>query len=480
MKSRHDSWGYGAALPAGAATAVMVWFGTGLRPWWPLLWFAPLPVLLMALRSSARRTALLAALAWLAGSLNLWLYFHEVLHMPARAWAPVFLVPALVFAAAVLLFRALMRRGAWWSALLAFPAAWVSFEYLVSLISPHGTAGGLAYTQLNLLPLLQLASLAGPWGMSFVLLFFPAMVAASLHLRNVAPEKALRVLTLGLGAIVLVLAYGAIRFSLPSPGPEVKVGLIASDAPGNVAVADESASSERLFGDYAAAAEGFADRGAQVIVLPEKLGVVTDSSSSAVDAIFQSLADKTKAQIVVGVVRVSPPAKYNEARIYAPGAPPLTYHKRHLLPPFESALKPGDTLTLLPEASGTWGVAICKDMDFTPLAREYGRAGAGLMLVPGWDFGVDRRAHGHMAVMRGVESGFSVARAAKEGYLTVSDDRGRILAETRSDSAGPFAMLVADVTAGHRGTLYLRLGDWFAWLVLAGLAFALARATLKM
>ncbi len=74
--------------------------------------------------------------------------------------------------------------------------------------------------------------------------------------------------------------------------------------------------------------------------------------------------------------------------------------------------------------------------------------------------------------MRGVEDGFSIVRAAKDGYLTVSDDRGRILAETRSDSA-PFATLLAEVPVVHNATLYLLLGDWFAWLTIAILGFTL-------
>lgn len=56
----------------------------------------------------------------------------------------------------------------------------------------------------------------------------------------------------------------------------------------------------------------------------------------------------------------------------------------------------------------------------------------------------------------------------------MSDDRGRILAETRSDAA-PFATLVADVPAVHDTTLYVLLGDWFAWLALATLVFALVQ-----
>jgi apolipoprotein N-acyltransferase len=99
------------------------------------------------------------------------------------------------------------------------------------------------------------------------------------------------------------------------------------------------------------------------------------------------------------------------------------------------------------------------------------------MLVPAWDFTLDRLYHGHMAIMRGVESGFGIARAARGGYLTVSDSRGRILAEKQSNSA-PFATLLANVPAVHDNTVYLMLGDWFAWLTLATLAFTLARLAL--
>jgi apolipoprotein N-acyltransferase len=113
-------------------------------------------------------------------------------------------------------------------------------------------------------------------------------------------------------------------------------------------------------------------------------------------------------------------------------------------------------------------------MDFTALSRDYGRAGAALMLVPAWDFGVDGFLHGRMAVMRGVESGFSVVRAARRGTLTVSDHKGRILAEAPSDTS-PFATLMARVPAVHAETLYQHLGDWFAWLALAGLALAIGQ-----
>ena len=459
-------------LAAVAITAILIWFGSGLEPLWPLLWFAPLPILLVALYGSASAAAWSAASAWLLGSLNLWHYLHNVLSAPSAVLAGIFLGPALVFAAAVLVFRALAQRGHFGFSMLSIPAMWVSMEYAVNLSSPHGTAISLSYSQLKFLPVLQLASVTGPWGISFVLLLFSSSIAIGFFLWRKDRPQALRILTAGVGAIVLVLAFGTVRLLLPVGGTEVRVGLIASDEPRNVHVADDGAPTTRLLSDYGVEVERLAAQGAKVIVLPEKLGVLVEPEASSTDSLLQDLADKTRTTIVVGLIDVAPPLKFNQARIYSPAAPLLTYAKHHLLPPFESNLNPGKTLALLPQPAATWGVAICKDMDFTPLSRQYGAAGIGLMLVPAWDFDLDRTWHGHIALMRGVESGFSIARAAKRGYLTVSDNRGRVVAESRSDS-GPFVTLLADVPQMHAATFYILAGDWFAYVAFALLAAAL-------
>jgi apolipoprotein N-acyltransferase len=458
----------GAALVVCISTATLVWFGNGLDPWWPLLWFAPLPVLWFALRSARWSTAAIAFIAWFAGSLNLSRYFH-VLGMPLVASLSIFMGEALLFVAAVMLFRALVLRAAWWSALFAFPAVWVACEYLRSLLWVHGTAANLAYSQLNFLPFLQLASIAGPWGMSFLLLLFPAAIAIGIHLHRERPNEAIHIVSAAFSAIALVLIFGAVRLAKPL-GPTVRVGLVASDQAANIA--DPGADTQRLLQRYSVMAKQLAAQGAQAIVLPEKLGVVLDSDTQSTDFMFQSSADHASETTVVGQLHVSAPVKYNRARVYAPDSTAQNYDKEHMLPPFESNLRPGTSLLVLPRQAQTWGVAICKDMDFTSPSRQYGKARVGLMLVPAWDFNVDRSWHGHIAVMRGVEDGFSLARAARNGFLTVSDDRGRIVAETRSDSA-PFATLIADVPATHDDTLYLTFGDWFAWFTLGLLAFSI-------
>jgi apolipoprotein N-acyltransferase len=247
MESGADGSPFVAGVAALLLTAALVWFGTGLAPWWPLIWLAPLPVLLFAVRAPWTGAVLAASLAWLLGCLNWWHYFHDVLHAPATVFL-LFAIEALVFALAVLLFRALLRRRAHWSALLAFPAAWVSFEYLLNLTSLHGTFGSLSYSQLGFLPLLQVASLTGPWGVSFAPLLFSTTLATAWQLRG-RRSTPWRVLGAGLGAIGLVLLFGAWRLAQPAVGPIVKVGLVASDAPQYRGVVDEGPPTARMFAD---------------------------------------------------------------------------------------------------------------------------------------------------------------------------------------------------------------------------------------
>ena len=472
------AYGLGATL----ATALMIYFGTGLTPYWPLMWFAPLPVLLFAVEASGWGAALAGACGIMLGLLNLWSLFHDSLAVPLPILAQIYLSEGVVYALALTLFRALMRRKAYWSALLALPAVVVSFEWFLNLSSPHGTGGSLAYSQLGFLPFLQLASVTGPWGMSFLLLLFPSALAIGIHLAETERRKARQISGTAAGLVALVLVFGTVRLFIPPAGAPVKVGLVSSDGP-NEDVADDGVPTAKLFQAYAQPVADLAEKGADVVVLPEKLGVAVQPDMKSVDAELQSLAEQTHVRVVVGMLRVVPPTptdaikvKYNEARIYTPGAPVMSYDKEHMLPPFESKLTPGTSLTLMDASAGngTWGVAICKDMDFTELGREYGEAGAGLMLVPGWDFYRDWIQHGHMAIMRGVESGFSVVRSAKGGSLYVSDDRGRILGEVKSDSA-PFSSLLVSVPQSHDKTLFLILGDWFAWVALALLVFCLAQ-----
>src|SRR3954470_13341316 len=106
MASAPDLRRAGAVL-AVAATAALVWLGTGLHPWWPAVWMAPLPVLVYAAGASWWRAAIAAAIAWLAGMLGFWHYLHDVLRIPGGFAAQFYAGETLAFTLGVLLYRAL-------------------------------------------------------------------------------------------------------------------------------------------------------------------------------------------------------------------------------------------------------------------------------------------------------------------------------------------------------------------------------------
>jgi len=218
-----------------------------------------------------------------------------------------------------------------------------------------------------------------------------------------------------------------------------------------------------LLGEYAAEIHRVTPAGTQVVVLPEKIGRVSESNLVEVDALFSSAASAIHAAIDLGLVRKTPSGAFNSSRFYsADGKLEANYDKHHLLPGVEPE-KPGCKRVVLDESSARWGLQICKDMDFPKLSREYAGDGANLLLVPAWDFNLDRWLHARMAVMRAVENGFALARSARNGLLTLSDNRGRIIAEATTVS-GRFVAVTGKVSVALEETFYAQTSDWFAWL----------------
>lgn len=459
------------AAPCLAISAALFFLGTGLAPLWPLTWLAAIPLLWIALRVSSGQGFFVAAAAYGLGQLNEWSYARRVL--PASVVASVLLASACVFALGVLLFRSCVLRRKLWQAVLIFPAFWVAVEFTVAMLSPHGTFGNISYSQMDSLPILQVASVTGIWGISFCILLFASTIAVLLTSGPAStkiPVVAGTVLFLA-----IVLGFGFWRLAAtPKNSPTIKVALIASDAPENIN-ADTAGEAALLFQRYADHMTPLAQQGVQLFVLPEHSGPVTNGSQADTDAFWGQLAKQTGAFIAIGIDRIMPNVSWNQVRLYAPNGEFIgSYNKHHLLPHWEDQFAPDVNRTVLSMPSGKWGMEICKDMDFPRLSRQYSEDGIGLLIVPAWDFVDDGWLHGRMAILRGVESGFSIARSAKLGVLTATDDRGRVLAQR--NTLGPaFASVIVDVPVRHDATLYSRFGNWFAWL--CAILFVLALVT---
>jgi len=461
---------YVLAAPCLAISAALFFLGTGLAPLWPCTWLAAVPVLWLAPRVSGRYAFFVAAAAYALGGLNEWSYSRQVL--PTWLVASLLFFGACLFGLGVLLFRSRIACHKVWQAALIFPAFWVTVEYLISVISIHGTFGNISYSQMNFLPLVQIASVTGIWGITFCMFLFAATATVVLSAEPNSRKLPVAVATcIFLGC---VFGYGMWRLAVrPKDSPTVKVALAASSAKGNF-FAGSPEELHAILARYADALKTLSRQGVQLIILPEHTGPVTDASQADADALLSAMAKDTGAYVSIGIERISTNLSRNQERLYSPnGGLVATYNKHHMLPPFESQFTPDTKRTVLDEPSGKWGVEICKDMDFPRLSREYSQDGIGMLIVSASDFVADGWLHGRMAVLRGVEGGFSIARSANLGILTATDDRGRVLAERDTIMGPAFVTTIEDIPVRHDATIYSRFGDWFAWLCLAMFLVAL-------
>jgi apolipoprotein N-acyltransferase len=450
----------GAAIVSGALTAL----ATSLEPLWWAAWLAPIPLLIAAFGSSYRTTWLLVAIATLAGLAGRVSY--DVVFLGPVGVAAVAFFSVLVVAVIVTLTRTMVQRQHYLLAVIFYPAATSGLGTVVAAVSPHGTAANLAYSQMTFLPVIQIAALVGAAGVVFTLALFSVLIAIAWHCRADL-SRVLVVCGLPSFVVIAVLGYGLIRLSQGEDLRSYSVGLTVSD---NASAASGRAvdPNDKSWTEYVATIAGLANEGAKVVVWPEKIAPLDQPAVERVRKLLADAARQSGVYLLAGVAVIGSDHLENRAWLFTPSGELIAdYSKQHLVPGFEGGFRPGDE-DVVRSINGTrFGLAICKDMDFVQLGHAYSRLGVNAMLVPAYDFYTDAWLHASMAMLRGVEGGFSVIRPARHGLLIVSDRYGRVLARKASTEGNVVNLEMAAPVGPGEPTVYAQFGDWFGWLCVA-------------
>lgn len=451
-------------IPAGIVFSGMCWYLsgglTGAR--WYLYWLAPVPVLFISFYTRGWPAFFIAFIAYFIGRLS-WLPYLLTVLPVAVAILFTLLLP-LVFATVLVAGRRIILRSSHWSSAFVFPALWVSFEYLMFLFSRDGTAGSIAYTQSNFLPLIQIASITGIQGITFLLIFFPSAIAVALFYRQ-DRRTVTWLMSILSGLLIVVLVTGIMRVSRGPVGKKVKVALVAIDEKNYHNVYDPDPRNQldiaKLYLEEIAA---LAPR-AQVLILPEKAIIVNDSTSAIISQLFMNAAKSLDITIIAGVTRIKKDYYENNAWVISAEGKLLTDYQKVNLFEGEAAegFKPGNTIGLFDHGESKAGIAICKDLDFQQFMNKYGKEKIAVLYVPAWDFVQDAWLHDRMAILRGVEGGYAIVRNAREGRLSISDYRGKVLYEAGSENKA-FTVLTGEVPVEMNPTIYSKTGNWFSLL----------------
>ncbi|MEV4259662.1 hypothetical protein AB0J52_41430, partial [Spirillospora sp. NPDC049652] len=261
--------------------------GTGLHPVFVLTWLAPLPLLWATARMSGRVAFAASAAVWTAGQAPMVGYYHGVLETPVPLVVAILAGPALVFGGLAAVHRRLVLADRPLRAAGVFAAGWTSLEYALSLAMPHGAWWSLAYTQADVGPVIQVVSVTGVWGVTFLLMGVPAAVA-TMRPRAVGTAAALLGTVLGFGAVRMATA--------PRPDGET-VALLATEHP-NDEIDMAAPEGRALLAAYVTQARTIK---AAAIVLPEKNFVADDRTLPLLTGPLARLAAERRTVVVAGV-----------------------------------------------------------------------------------------------------------------------------------------------------------------------------------
>ena len=418
--------------------------------------------------------------------------YRGMVPFPTPIYIAVMLFYGLCFTLPYLGDRFLSHRLSPFLGTLVFPLILTSIEYLLSL-GPFGTWFSTAYSQYGNLALLQVLSITGLWGVTF-LIGWTASAGNALWEEWPISRRLPRVAVMcALVIIVTILAGGARLALFPPRGKTVRVaslsrvdGELHPDpkvvgrffgheplTPEEIATIRERAAA--IDNDLLNRSEREAKAGARIIFWGEANAPVLKEDESDLIRRGEVLAQSTG--IVLGMVLASwhlkstRPLENKIVLIQPNGTPAWEFFKAHPVPGGEAAISlRGDAkLRALDTPYGRLSSVICFDADFPQLLAQAGRLGTDLLLDPSNDWKAIDPWHTRMASFRAIEQGFNLVRHTSQGLSAAFDYQGQQLA-AMDHYVTTDRVMVAQVPIRGTRTIYALLGDWFAWMCLAGLA----------
>jgi apolipoprotein N-acyltransferase len=471
----------------------------------PLLaWIAIAMLILSSLEGSLGEAALRGLLFGVAFYLfsTPWIYTVMRQYGPLPSWEAAGVMALMILAASpyfvvFTLFLTWIARRNKDLALLAAPFLWVALELARARMPDIGFPWNLlGYAAAGNLALVQLASITGIYGLSFVVAAYNAIVVWQIrslsrprHISPIEPggKRRLRPSAAALNVFTLVILAVALigpRFVPAAQGTEA-AHLVQTNLPQSMeypANWDALHASDMFELDRITIAAGQKDHG--LVVWPEVPAPFSLAQTEFARR-AQEIARDSQSDFLLGVVGFEPGADgrlaaYNSAAMLDPqGRQQFHYDKIHLVPFSEyipwrdffwfarnliglaGDFRSGARYAVGNLPGGRFSVFICYEAVFPNEIRRFVLGGANLLINisnDGW-FGRSSAPAQHLAMarVRAVEHRRWLLRDTNNGYTVSVDPYGRVVArlpvDVRAELDAPYAFR-SDTT------FYTRWGDW--------------------
>ncbi|WP_020597045.1 nitrilase-related carbon-nitrogen hydrolase [Spirosoma panaciterrae] len=514
-----------ALLLAGAVCTLL------LSPKWLVpaaAWFAPVFFLYYVQHTTTRYKWLWLILALVPANV---LANLDVMPFPWFIMLAVILLDAGKTALLYALHRWLVRGQTAFIWTLAFPALWTVREFLEAQ-GDIGTFASVVNTQYAFPWLVQLVSVTGLWGITFLLYWFASVTVWAVQARQTGRPFRLG-MSLYAAVFVLVLIYGAARYYTNQvfQAPQLTVGGVTvpnlpvlealyqdatgktihidpKSAPGSAPLQEANrgliafvrqaghfprgqAALQQVQDSLFHLSQRAVDKGAQLVLWSEGNLLLLKADEPALLAQGSAFAARNRVYLLmpIGVLHPGPimaadghsvrPFLENKTVLLDPaGRIANVFHKNHPVPIAEPSRPGNGQIPALATPYGTLAPSICYDADHATTMQQLGQKRVGLLLLPSGDWHAIAPYHSYMAVFRAVENGCSLVRQVSGGLSIFTDYRGKILASHNAYSPGD-NLTVARVPVQSVPTLYSRFGDWLAYAAMALLAVFILRVGLN-
>jgi apolipoprotein N-acyltransferase len=466
----------------------------------PLFAFATDPSRKRALRASYLYgiTASLTQFYWLSNVMveGVWVSILVGLLLLTLFIATFFLVYGL-------LFRYSIKKCGLWSVFF-FPAFWVCIEYLRSCGDMSFPWEHIGYALTPLLPLTQLASITGVYGLSFMVVFGNIVIwnlVRTVYLKR-AVTGALFLCVVFISFLAGNALWGALRLqSNKHFAQNVRISLVQNNM--DQAHWEEIVSLDTALAITEQMVYSAEHDQPELMLFPESgIYCYLEKNKSAREQVFH-WSDSLKIPMILGTLHFeresdNPYYKYrvfNSVFFLPRNKREFSYYHKIKLVPFsevlpfegifpvisrinlgESDFHRGKEETIF-NIQDTWFAApfLCYEIIYPDFVRRRVASGANLLVNltnDGW-FGRSTASYHQaaMARMRSIENGVSLARCANSGISMCVDPVGRVLSKSKLYER---KVITTDVPYSTVKTYYTAHGDWivrvsFGMLVCAGL-----------
>ena len=418
---------------------------------YPLAYVALVPLLLALRRSRSIFDAALCGMLFGAIFFGGVLFWLNTLSRWAGPWANISWMSLAVFQALFLaVFAGTSKYISKYSRkldIIMTPLLWTAVEWTRSL-GPFGvTGGGLGYSQTSFLPILQLASLAGIYGITFLIVMVNEAVV------EFVVDKNMKVLAAAFLILIMVIGFGEYRINaFRDTGKGIKIAVVQGNIPQDEKM--DFRSIYRIVDDQEILSKKALTSKPDIIIWPETAVTTYLFDSVMIRAQIADLVEKSRAYYLIGTPYREGDKIYNSVAAFSKNGDYLgRYDKQRLVPfgeylPLRPLLYPvlrdlslfekdydsGRDPRIIDLGIAKVGAVICFESTFPRTVKDKIKRGAQFILVAtndAWFF--DSAApyqHIEAAQMRAAENGVYVVQAANTGISAIIDPLGRVVKRT--------------------------------------------------